>query len=183
MRWGIGSGERAWRGEHRDGAGGGQAWGWHESVALGSGGPGASARSSRPSRFQLARGRAEMPREVRLLPHPGGRGRGLWPQEAVSVWASRQALQRMLGDSSKGKTETGELQGPRCGLRSICRWLDLSNSRGQRGSLPQTRRGLTLLSQLCRDPAVGQRGFKTAAKPGYETRLKPRRPATSVQVG
>ena len=31
----------------------------------------------------------------------------------------------------------------------------LSNSRGQRGSLPQTRRGLTLLSQLCRDPAVG----------------------------
>ena len=26
----------------------------------------------------------------------------------------------------------------------------LSNSRGQRGSLPQTRRGLTLLSQLCR---------------------------------
>ena len=30
------------------------------------------------------------------------------------------------------------------------------NSRGQRGSLPQTRRGLTLLSQLCRDPAVGK---------------------------
>ena len=28
---------------------------------------------------------------------------------------------------------------------------------GQRGSLPQTRRGLTLLSQLCRDPAVGVR--------------------------
>ena len=26
----------------------------------------------------------------------------------------------------------------------------------QRGSLPQTRRGLTLLSQLCRDPAVGE---------------------------
>ena len=30
------------------------------------------------------------------------------------------------------------------------------NSRGKRGSLLQTRRGLTLLSQLCRDPAVGQ---------------------------
>ena len=28
---------------------------------------------------------------------------------------------------------------------------------GQRGSLPQTRRGLTLLSQLCRDTAVGVR--------------------------
>ena len=31
----------------------------------------------------------------------------------------------------------------------------LSNSRVQRASLPQTRRGLTLLSQLCRNPAVG----------------------------
>ena len=34
------------------------------------------------------------------------------------------------------------------------RKVELSNSRGQRGSLPQIRRGLTLLSQLCRDPAV-----------------------------
>ena len=38
----------------------------------------------------------------------------------------------------------------------------LSNSRGQRGSLPQTRRGLTLLSQLCRDPAVGVRNGEEA---------------------
>ena len=38
----------------------------------------------------------------------------------------------------------------------------LSNSRGQRGSLPQTRRGLTLLSQLCRDPAVGVRNAEEA---------------------
>ena len=29
------------------------------------------------------------------------------------------------------------------------------NSRGKLGSLPQTRRGKTLLSQLCRDPVVG----------------------------
>ena len=36
------------------------------------------------------------------------------------------------------------------------------NSRGQRGSLPQTRRGLTLLSQLCRDPAVGVRNAEEA---------------------
>ena len=43
----------------------------------------------------------------------------------------------------------------------------------QRGSLPQTRRGLTLLSQLCRDPAVGpkvpgrrrgERGFPAAPR-------------------
>ena len=33
---------------------------------------------------------------------------------------------------------------------------------GQRGSLPQTRRGLTLLSQLCRDPAVGVRNAEEA---------------------
>ena len=33
---------------------------------------------------------------------------------------------------------------------SILRHSSLSNSRGQRGSLAQTRRGLTLLSQLCR---------------------------------
>ena len=32
--------------------------------------------------------------------------------------------------------------------------LPLSNSRGQRSSLPQTRRGLTLLSQLCRDTTI-----------------------------
>ena len=38
----------------------------------------------------------------------------------------------------------------------------LSHSRGQRGSLPQTRRGLTLLSQLCRDPAVGVRNEEEA---------------------
>ena len=38
----------------------------------------------------------------------------------------------------------------------------MSNSRGQRGSLPQTRRGLTLLSQLCRDPAVGVRNAEEA---------------------
>ena len=37
-----------------------------------------------------------------------------------------------------------------------------SNSRGHRGSLPQTRRGLTLLSQLCRDPAVGVRNGEEA---------------------
>ena len=29
-------------------------------------------------------------------------------------------------------------------------------------SLPQTRRGLTLLSQLCRDPAVGVRNAEEA---------------------
>ena len=38
----------------------------------------------------------------------------------------------------------------------------LNNSRGKRGSLPQTRRGLTLLSQLCRDPAVGVRNAEEA---------------------
>ena len=31
-----------------------------------------------------------------------------------------------------------------------------------RGSLPQTRRGLTLLSQLCRDPVVGVRNGEEA---------------------
>ena len=36
------------------------------------------------------------------------------------------------------------------------------NSRGQRGSLPQTRRGLTLLSQPCRDPAVTVRNGEEA---------------------
>lgn len=35
-----------------------QAWGWHKGVTLGSGGPGTRARGSRPSRFQLALGRA-----------------------------------------------------------------------------------------------------------------------------
>ena len=34
-------------------------------------------------------------------------------------------------------------------------WDPLINSRGKRSSLPQTRWGLTLLSQLCRDPEVG----------------------------
>ena len=33
---------------------------------------------------------------------------------------------------------------------------------GKRGSLPQTRRGLTLLSQLCRDPVVGVRNGEEA---------------------
>ena len=33
----------------------------------------------------------------------------------------------------------------------------------QAGSLPQTRRGLTLLSQLCRDPAVGVRNGEEAS--------------------
>ena len=37
-----------------------------------------------------------------------------------------------------------------------------TTARGQRGSLPQTRRGLTLLSQLCRDPAVGVRNAEEA---------------------
>ena len=32
---------------------------------------------------------------------------------------------------------------------------DLNTSTGKRSSLPQTRQFLTLLSQLCRDPAVG----------------------------
>ena len=41
------------------------------------------------------------------------------------------------------------------------------NLRGKRGSLPQTRRGMTLLSQLCRDPAVGA-----------ETERKPEVPAS-----
>ena len=44
----------------------------------------------------------------------------------------------------------------------FCMLKGLSNSRGQRGSLPQTRRGLTLLSQLCRDPAVGVRNAEEA---------------------
>ena len=39
---------------------------------------------------------------------------------------------------------------------------DPMDSGGQRGSLPQTRRGLTLLSQLCRDPAVGVRNGEEA---------------------
>ena len=41
------------------------------------------------------------------------------------------------------------------------------NSRGKQGSLPQTRRGMTLLSQLCRDLAVGA-----------ETERKPEVPAS-----
>ena len=43
------------------------------------------------------------------------------------------------------------LPGESHGQRSLagCNPWALSNSRGQRGSLPQTRRGLTLLSQLC----------------------------------
>ena len=48
------------------------------------------------------------------------------------------------------------------GYRLWGRTESLSNSRGQRGSLPQTRRGLTLLSQLCRDPAVGVRKAEEA---------------------
>ena len=38
----------------------------------------------------------------------------------------------------------------------------LSNSRGKRSSLPQTRRGLTLLPQRCRDTAVGVRNGEEA---------------------
>ena len=38
----------------------------------------------------------------------------------------------------------------------------LSNSGGQRGSLPQTRRGLIFLSQLCRDAAVRVRNAEEA---------------------
>ena len=37
--------------------------------------------------------------------------------------------------------------------------------RGKRSSLPQTRRGLTLRSQLCRDPEVGGSESETERKP------------------
>ena len=49
-----------------------------------------------------------------------------------------------------GKTRTFHTQLNR-GLRP------LNNSRGKRSSIPQTSRGLTLLSQICRDPAIGVR--------------------------
>ena len=38
----------------------------------------------------------------------------------------------------------------------------LNDSRGKQSSVTQTRRGLTLLSQLCRDPAVGVRNGEEA---------------------
>ena len=41
-------------------------------------------------------------------------------------------------------------------------WDPLNTSTGKRSSLPQTRRFLTLLSQLCRDPAVGVRNGEEA---------------------
>ena len=44
-------------------------------------------------------------------------------------------------------------------------WDSLSNSRGKRSSLPQTRRGLTLLPQRCRDTAVGVRNGEEAWGP------------------
>ena len=41
----------------------------------------------------------------------------------------------------------------------------MSISRGKRSSLPQTRRGLTLLSQLCRDPEFRGSESETERKP------------------
>ena len=46
-----------------------------------------------------------------------------------------------------------------------------------------TMRTLLMLALLTARCTRAQRGFKTAAKPGYETRLKPRRPAHSVPAG
>ena len=40
----------------------------------------------------------------------------------------------------------------------------VNNSRGKWSSLPQTRRGLTLRSQLCRDPEVGESESETERK-------------------
>ena len=43
-------------------------------------------------------------------------------------------------------------QVPRTARQEACH--PMNNSRGKHSSIPQTRRGLTLLSQLCRDPAI-----------------------------
>ena len=54
------------------------------------------------------------------------------------------------------------------------------NSRGKRGSLPQTRRGMTLLSQLCRDPVVGaetERKPEVPASPRGEALFRCARPS------
>ena len=85
------------------------------------------------------RGSSRAPRDCR------GRQRLCW---AGDFWGSHQGCQVPFCTS-----------GWNVGLLLI-RCSGQGNSRGQRGSLPQTRRGLTLLSQLCRDPAVGVRpGF------------------------
>ena len=54
------------------------------------------------------------------------------------------------------------------------------NSRGKLDSLPQTRRGKTLLSQLCRDPVVGaetERKPEVPASPGGEALFRCARPS------
>ena len=52
------------------------------------------------------------------------------------------------------------LQVPHTARHVVCH--PVHNSRGKLSSLPQTRRFLTLLSQLCRDPAVGVRNAEEA---------------------
>ena len=56
----------------------------------------------------------------------------------------------------------------------------VNNSRGKRGSLPQTRRGMTLQSQLCRDPEVGaemERKPEVPASPRGEALFRCARPS------
>ena len=55
------------------------------------------------------------------------------------------------------------LETPAGSTHSLSRALrPLNDSRGKQSSVTQTRRGLTLLSQLCRDPAVGVRNGEEA---------------------
>ena len=85
-------------------------------------------------------------------PEPGeGRGKGCSgptgrPGEGLRDWGARGWARAAGPGRGLGRSSP----------------VSVSNSRGQRGSLPQTRRGLTLLSQLCRDPAVGVRNAEEA---------------------
>ena len=85
---------------------------------------------------------------------PGGRAQGgRLSQEKASTDAVGSALPPGIVPTGSSTACQEEASADRAGP---------ANSRGQRGSLPQTRRGLTLLSQLCRDPAVGVRNAEEA---------------------
>ena len=74
-------------------------------------------------------------------------------QPSIRVCASRPPLCNLMGCSPPGSCVPGILQ---------AKILELVAMPSSRGSSQPRDRGLTLLSQLCRDPAVGVRNAEEA---------------------
>ena len=66
------------------------------------------------------------------------------------------------GDTTKTEAQVHVPRGFLPGEPSFNFMAAVNTSTGKRSSLPQTRQFLTLLSQLCRDPAVGVRNGEEA---------------------